>query len=169
MTAELPGWAAAIVDRLDFLASRRSDREAFTRELTSTVTALERRIGLPGGRDRLFPDFLHACLDEFSAAVASRPDLAEVRSELDALCSLARIALDSDCDDRPLLARTQALMDLPGAAGWAGRVPARVVFLAAVVAKVPTEQGAEATVLTSDLAAVDFALPLRALQAAVRS
>jgi hypothetical protein len=168
VTAELPAWAAAIVDRLEFLASRRPGRQAFTRQLTATVTALEHRIRAPDGRDRLLSDFLHACLDEFAATATGRPDLAEIRSELDDLCSLARCALDSDRDDRPLLHRAQALMELPGAAGWAARVPARVVFLAAVVAQVPTEQGAEATMLVNDLAAVDFNLPLRALQATVR-
>ncbi len=47
-----------------------------------------------------------------------------------------------------------ALMDLPGMAGWAGRVPGRVVWLAAMVEQVPDEVGAAAVMLVNDLAAV---------------
>jgi hypothetical protein len=168
MTEALPLWAACVADRLVFLAQRCPDRMA-ARELAAALAALRRHVASPQNRDRALQNFLHACLDEFAAAVESRPDLADIRGELDTLCGLARTALDADCDDRPLLARTQAMTDLTDAAHWAAVcVPGRVVFLGAMAAQMPDEECPAATMLVNDLAAVDFGLPLRALQAVVR-
>jgi hypothetical protein len=47
-------------------------------------------------------------------------------------------------------------------------VPGRIVWLAAMAATVPLEEGPAAVMLANDLAALDIALPLRTLQAALR-
>lgn len=112
---------------------------------------------------------MHACLALFAEAAGKRSDLAEVREELEALCRLARTAVDGDHDDRPVIGRASALQKVSGVVGWAAHVPGRVVWLAAMVAQVPQEQGAAAVMLVNDLAAVDPDLPLRALAVAVRS
>jgi hypothetical protein len=168
MTAGLPQWLVCVADRLDFLARYPAFHDE-TGALTTALTALRRRVASPHDRDRVLQNFLRACLDELAAVARTRSDFASIRGELDGLCSLARTALDTDCDDRPVNARLYALTDLPGPAGWAAAgVPSRVVFLAAMVAMLPEEQGPAAVMLINDLAAVDFGLILRALQAAAR-
>lgn len=101
--------------------------------------------GVPGLRD-----WLHACLDE---VVAAAPEVA-------GLCALARVAIDGDGDDRAVNAAAA------GMAGFAALVPGRAVWLAAMAAQVPAEEGAAAARLADDLAAVGRALPLRAWDAA---
>jgi hypothetical protein len=137
--------------------------------LTTTLNVLHRLAAEPGGSDRVLQRFLRACLALFGEAAGTRPDLAGIREELQALCGLALTALDSDCDDRPLLARERGLVDLPGLLGYVARVPGRVVWLAAMAANLPEEEGAATVMLIDDLRTVDLDLPLRALQAAVRS
>jgi hypothetical protein len=136
--------------------------------LPATFAALRQRAGEPGGSERMLKTFLYACLDLVVERADTDPDLAELRKDLSTLDALARTALAGDCDDRPLLAREDALIGRHGKQGWAARVPGRVVWLAAVTAQVPDEEGAAATMLTNDLAAVGIDLPLRALQAAAR-
>jgi hypothetical protein len=167
MTEGLPTWLECVADRLEFLASQQPQCDE-TGGLATVLDALRRRAASPQHRDRVLQDFLRACLDELAAAARARSDLSGIRGELDMLCGLARTALDTDCDDRPLLARESALTALPGPAGWSAiRVPGRVVFLAAMVATLPDEECPAAVMLINDLAAVDFDMPLRALQAVV--
>ena len=134
------GWAGAVAARLAFWGQ-----------------------DVPAEAPALLP-FLHACLDQLEQA-AARPDLAP--AGLPGLCALARAAIDGDADDRPVNAAAKALRELPGAAGWVASVPGRVVFLAAMVARLPEEQGGAAAMLVNDLAAVDAAMPLRAWAAAI--
>lgn len=168
MTAALPRWVECIADRLQFITRKHPRRKEIARDLTALVAAVSRRIASPQEDGRLLQDFLRACLDEFAAAVHGRPELAEARGELGTLCDLARRALEAGHDDRPVI-QAQWSMDLAGFAGAAAYVPGRVVFLAAMVAEVPDEECAAATMLVNDLAAVDIDLVLRALRAAVRS
>jgi hypothetical protein len=165
--AGLPPWAGAIAGRLDFFARRGRNRRTATRALTTVLAATRERAAAPGGSDRLLQGFLRACLALLADAASTRPDLADIRGELEVLIGLARTALDNDCDDRPVLIRSKATMDLPGVPGWAARVPGRVVWLAAMAAQVPGEERGAAAMLVNDLAAVGPDLPLRALQAAV--
>ncbi len=58
-------------------------------------------------------------------------------------------------------------MTSPAPCAGLAHVPGRVVFLAAMAAQMPEEEGAAAVMLVNDLAAVDPDLPLRALQAAL--
>jgi hypothetical protein len=167
LEAGLPPWAGAIADRLDFFASRSRNRRTATRALTTVLAAMRERAAEPGGNDRLLQGFLRACLSLLAEAAGTRSDLADIRGELEALIGLARTALDNDCDDRPVLIRSKATMDLPGVPGWAARVPGRVVWLAAMAAQVPSEEPGAAAMLVNDLSAVGPDLPLRALQAAV--
>lgn len=166
--AGLPTWAAAIVVRLDFLQRRRSGKRGVS-ELAVVLAALRRRVAGPGGGDRALLAFLHACLALLEEAAVSRTDLASIARDLVTLCDMARTALDGDCDDRPLMAHEDNMKDLSGASRWAARVPCRVVWLAAMAAKVPDEEGEAATMLVNDLSAVDTDFPLRALDAASRA
>lgn len=164
----LPDWAASVAIRLEFY-SERGHSELCT-PLIAAVEALRPLTADPDGNARALDRFMHTCLDLLGAAARARDDFATIRDELDALCELARTALKTDRDDRPLLARAYALTDLPGAPGWAAvNVPGRVVFLAAMVEHVPSEVGAAAAMLTNDLAAVGIDLPFRALQAAAQA
>jgi len=174
LEAGLPAWAQSIAARLMFFARERADREAVNTELTTTLDALRVRLGEPGGGDRMLADFQRACLRLFADAVNMQTDLAGIREDLHASCRLALTALDSDCDDRPLLARESALEERLGVTMSATqlsaiRVPGRVVWLAAMSAQVPDEEGAATAMLVNDLAAVDADLPLKAFQTAVRS
>jgi hypothetical protein len=146
----VPRWADAVAARLAFLSRRR-----------------RLHIPTPHPHTPLQP-FLLACLDVWQQAVLSRPDLAVLRAEAEALGRLARAAVDGDLDDRPINARAADLIGLPGLAGFAARVPGRVAWLAAMAASLPDEEGAAAVMLVNDLAAIDFDLPLRAWRMAVQ-
>ena len=141
---DVPRWAAAVAARLEFLPRRRRSR-----------------VPVAGHTTRLRP-FLTACLDLWQQAVATRPELAELRGEAGKLYDLARAALDGDLDDRAINTLAAGLMGLPGVAGFAARVPGRVVWLAAMAASLPEEEGAAAAMLVDDLATIDPKLPLRA-------
>ncbi len=104
------------------------------------------RRGVPALRD-----WLNACLDQVEAVAA----------EVAPLCALARAAIDGDGDDRAVNAAAA------GMAGFAAQVPGRAVWLAAVAAGLPEEEGAAAARLADDLAAVGVELPLRAWAAAL--
>ena len=147
---DVPRWAAAVATRLAFLARRHRSR-----------------VPLPGRATPLRP-FLVACLDLWEHAVAARPELAALRAEAGILAGMARAAIDDDPDDRPINARTADLMGLPGVAGFAARVPGRVVWLAAMAASLPEEEGAAAVMLVNDLASIDLDLPLRAWRMVVQ-
>lgn len=164
----LPAWAASVTGRLAFFARGHRGRPFADHALMTTLAALQQRTAAPADNDRVLQRFLRACLVLFVEAADNRADLAGFRQELQALCDVARQALDSDCDDRPVNARARQFDDQPGAMCWAAHVPGRVVFLAAMAAQMPEEEGAAAVMLVNDLAAVDPDLPLRALQAAVR-
>ncbi len=135
-------WAEAVASRLEFFGQ-----------------------AVPAGTPALGP-FLLACLDLLEQA-AARPRLAPVRAVLPGLCALARTAIAGDCDDRPVNAAAAAARELPGVCSAAASVPGRAVWLAAMVAQVPDEQGAAAVMLVNDLAAVDAGFPLQAWQAAL--
>lgn len=164
----LPAWAASVTGRLAFFARNHRGRPAADHALMTTLAALHQRTASPADNSRVLQRFLRACLTLFAEAAGARPDLAGFRNELEALCDLARQALDNDCDDRPVNARAREFDDLPGAMCWVAHVPGRVVWLAAMAAQVPEEEGAAAVMLVNDLAAVDPDLPPRALQAALR-
>ena len=135
-------WAEAIASRLEFFGQ-----------------------AVPAGTPALGP-FLFACLDLLEQA-AARPRLAPVRDALPGLCALARTAIAGDCDDRPVNAAAAAARERPGVCSAAASVPGRAVWLAAMVAQVPDEQGAAAVMMVNDLAAVDAGYPLQAWQAAI--
>jgi hypothetical protein len=158
----LPGWAEAVGQRLVFFAAPSAA------EVGATLIVLRERVAVSPDSARLLRRFLDACLAIFATEVARRADLAEHRAELDALCDLARAALDGDRDDRPLLARVEALLGQPGPVRFIARVPSRVVWLAAMAAEVPSEEGPAAAMLVNDLAALGLEMPLRALQAVLR-
>lgn len=161
---DLPAWAVAYASRVWFHVRQRRTRRARTRALLPLLACLRARTTEPGGTDRALHALLDACLELVAAAARTRPDLAPFRDELDTLCSMARAELAGACDDRALLARQYAWP--PGMAGRAyaaGCVPGRAVFLAAVAARLPDEQGAAAVMLANDLAGVHRDLPLRAL------
>jgi hypothetical protein len=166
--AGLPVWAAAVAVRLEFFYENdHSDRLA---ALIGTLGSLRPLTADLESDARALARFMYACLDSLGEATRADNTFVAIRDELDALCGLARTALETDRDDRPLLARNQALTELPSAACWAAvNVPGRVVFLAAMVEHVPGEVGAAAVMLVNDLAAVDADLPLRALQAAAQA
>ena len=133
------GWAGAVAARLAFWGQ-----------------------DVPAEAPALLP-FLHACLDLLEQAGAHGLPPGALAD----LCALARAAIGGDADDRPVNAASAALRGLPGPAGWAASVPGRVVFLAAMVAQLPEEQGGAAAMLVNDMAAVDAAMPLLAWQAAL--
>jgi len=167
--AGLPPWATSVAVRLAFFARQRGGTAADDRQLLETLDALRRRTAEPAGDDRALRHFLDACLALLADTAATHPALGAIRDDLAALTCLARTAIEGDCDDRPLLERERALEELPGAVAFAAsRVPGRVVWLAAMAAQVPDEEGAAAAMLVNDLAAVGADLPLRALQAAAR-
>lgn len=150
----LPPWAAAVLQRLDFLARQADDRAA----LAEATAALQGELSLPR--------FLSACLTLFEDAVATSPGLAAGRAELLDLSAMARQALAEGHDDRAVIRRAAPLMNQPLPIGVAAHVPGRVIWLAAMAAEVPSEESAAATMLVNDLAAVGGHLPLRALREA---
>jgi hypothetical protein len=164
----LPPWARTVAWQLDMQIARRRHGKRALSALTATVVSLRARTTNPARRKRVLDRFLRACLDLLAEVAATRPDLAGIRKDLDELCGLARTALDTDQDDRTLMPRTRELMDLPGAVGYAARVPGRVVWLAAMVAQAPRWQRGAAGMLVSDLTSIDQDLPLRAFQAAAQ-
>ena len=159
-------WSAAIADRIIFHAGRRARKAAISADLASTLAALRGHSTAPGCDTDALHDFLNACLDLLMQAATKDPDLAPINTDIAVLCDLARTALSSNLDDRPVLQRAANLAGLPGKRGFAARVPGRFVWLAAMSAKLPGEEAAAAAMLADDLAAVDAGLPLRALRAA---
>lgn len=155
-----PAWLRAVRQRLDFFAHDDTDA------LRATTTALHARAEEDAAA--VLRAFLHACLDAFDDVVASRGDLRAAQTDLEALSALARSAIDGDRDDRPLLARARALDHLQGPAAFAASAPGRVVWLAAM-AGTPGEEGAAATMVVNDLAALDPSLPMRALRTALQN
>jgi hypothetical protein len=167
IAAGLPAWAGSVAIRLEFFSER--GHPELHAPLMAAVGSLRALTADANANAQALDRFMRACLDLVSEASRSRANLAIVRADIDALCALARTALETDPDDRPLLARTQEL-DVPDAASWAAvNVPGRVVFLAAMVAHVADEVGAAAAMLVNDLAAVGIDLPLRALEAAAQA
>jgi hypothetical protein len=164
----LPAWAASVAARLAFFARDHRGRPFADHALMTTLAALHECTAAPADNNRVLQRFLRACLTLFAEAAGARSDLAGFHKELEALCDLARQALDSDCDDRRVNARAREFDDHRGAMCWVAHVPGRVVFLAAMAAQMPEEEGGAAVMLVNDLAAVDPDLPLRALQAALR-
>ena len=126
----LPAWAASVTGRLAFFARHHRGRPVADHALMTTLAALHQRTTVPADNSRVLQRFLRACLVLFAEAAGARADLAGFREELEALCDLARQALDNDCDDRPVNARARAFDDQPGAMCWVAHVPGRVVFLA---------------------------------------
>jgi hypothetical protein len=158
VTGELPGWAEATGQRIAFLLRRRGGARA---EVDAVFTRLRR-----SDPDEALRRYLHACLDLLADAVAAHRETTVTREDIAGLCAMARAAIAGDCDDRALNARARPLAAHSGVAGFAALVPGRVVWLAAMAAQMPDEEGAAATMLVNDLAAVDAGLPLRALRAA---
>ncbi len=157
-TEGLAQWAVAAGQRIAFHARRRREMRAELDAVLQRLRAVEPEAALRA--------FLHACLGLLTDVAGTRADLAGRRDDIVALVELARAAIEGDCDDRPVNAQARPLFGLPGAAGYAVLVPGRVVWLAAMAAQVPDEEGAAAVMLVNDLAAVDMRLPLRALRAA---
>lgn len=149
-------WAAALAAWLDFFARRGGP--PFDAGALAALC----------GRADALPAFLGACLDVLEEE-ASHPKLSACRDDLAELCALARSALASDCDDRPVNARLDTMAPRPGAEGFALLVPGRVVWLAAMAAQVPEQEGAAAAMLVNDLAAAGAELPGRAAERAAGS
>lgn len=160
VAGNLPVWAKAVGQRLAFFARERPGQGRALGEVLSRLR------GVPA--QGALRSFLDACLDLLAEEAETRANLASVRRELAVLCDLARVAIAADCDDRPVNERARPLSGLPGEAGAAASVPGRVVWLAAMAAQVPDEEGAAAVMLVNDLAALNPDLPLRALCAAAR-
>ena len=162
----LPGWAAAVAWRLDFFARGKPGARRQRRALRRTLAALPSRMATPeGGRVALMA-FCEACLALAESAIAARSDLASFRPAFANLCALARAELAGGADDRPLLVAAQALEDLPHPLPWAADVPGRVVFLAAMAARMPSEEAGAAAMLVDDLASLGRDLPGAALEVA---
>jgi hypothetical protein len=151
-----------MADRITYLARRQPRADPVRREIATTLRDLHGCIGA-GGADRLLDQFLQRCLDLVSGTAAGQPGI-------DVLCELARAALSGERDDRAVLAYAETLPAAPGPLSYARRIPGRVVWLAAM-AKSPEgdEAGTAAALLVNDLAALGSDLPLRTLQAALRS
>ncbi len=163
--AQWPAWAASVAMRLEFLADRHRAGRVNREELRAVLAEFGHRLDAPGGGDLVLQRFLRACLTVVSGAAQTHPELALIRDDLEELCALARTAIESDRDDRAVLARARALENRPGAMVWAAAcVPGRVVWLAAMAVAVPSEEAAAAAMLVNDLSAVGFDLPPRALR-----
>src|SRR5689334_16580720 len=102
IAAGLPDWAAAVALRLEFYSER--GHPELRAPLIATIEALRPLTSDPSGNACALDRFMHACLDLLGDAARARDDFATIIDELDALCSLARTALATDRDDRPLLA-----------------------------------------------------------------
>jgi hypothetical protein len=143
-------WLSATAQRLAFLG-------ADPLALLDAVAAVAAR-----DPDAALRAFLHACLDALEEALPEGPS----RAEILALAAIARAEIAGSRDDRAILAREEALMNEPAPIPFAATVPGRVVWLAAMAAAVPEQEGPAAVMLVNDLAALSPGLPLRALKAA---
>ncbi len=143
-------WVSATAQRLAFLG-------ADPLALLDAVDAVVAR-----DPDNALRDFLHACLDGLGQALPP----GDAGAEILALSAIARAEIAGACDDRAILAREDALMDQPAPIPFAATVPGRVVWLAAMAARVPDQEGPAAVMLVNDLAAVGQDLPLRAFRKA---
>jgi hypothetical protein len=159
--AGAPAWAATLGQRLGFLLR---DRPGAVPRIEA---ALRAGAAAPGGWEAVAARFPLACLDLLQAAAVEQAALAGARAELDALAGLARAALAGDgAARRELDRREQPAMGLPGAAGFAARVPGRAIWFAAILAEYPPEQGPAVVMLANDLAVTGADASLRALEAA---
>jgi hypothetical protein len=148
IAAGLPAWAASVAMRLEFYAER--GHPELRAPLMAAVRSLRALTADANANLRALDRFMRACLDRLGEAAHTRDEFAAIRNEIDTLCSLARKALETDRDDRPLLARTQELEVVPDAASWAAaNVSGRVVFLAAMAEHVPDEVGVAAVMLVN--------------------
>jgi hypothetical protein len=155
-------WVAAVDQRLRWLARRRRGRRAMLRRLTRATVMLSR------DRPASLRGFQHACLDLLEAAMAIERTLAPARGELANRLALARAALAGDETARRALERREDEAGLDGDAFWAGRVPGRVVWLAAMAAAVPAEVSPAAVMLVNDLQTLGRDAALCAMEAAAR-
>lgn len=112
------------------------------------------------------PRFQEGCLRALENAMRARPVLRVGREELALRLALARAALDGDEGSRRSLERREDEAVLDGEAFWAGRVPGRVVWLAAMTAAMPDQVNEAVVMLVNDLASLGRDAPLRALEAA---
>lgn len=158
--ADLPDWVGAVEGRLRWLARRRRGRRAAQRRLARAVAALSQDGAASLAR------FQHGCLRTLEEAMRARATLRAARGELGLRLGLARAVLGGDEEARRALERREDATDLDGAAFWAGRVPGRVVWLAAMVAAVPGQVAPAAVMLVNDVAMLGRDAPLRALEAA---
>ncbi len=158
---DLAPWVAAVAWRLNFFARGKRDARRRRRALRQTLRTLRPRLAAPGGEAAALADFCAAALVLAQAGVAARPDLHAARPALARLCTLARAALATDKDDRPLLAAAEDALPWPIAA-----LPGRVVFPANMARHMPAEAPAAAAMLVNDLATLGFDLPRLALDAA---
>ncbi len=158
---DVPPWVAAVAWRLDFFARGRPDARRRRRALRQALRALCPRLAAPGGEAAALVEFCAAALVLAQAGVAARPDLHAAQPALRRLCALARTALATDKDDRPLLAAAEGTLPWPIAA-----LPGRVVFLANMAEHMPAEAPAAAAMLVNDLATLGHDLPRLALEAA---
>jgi hypothetical protein len=163
---DLPRWAAAVAARLEFFAGGTPGARRRRCALRRTLAALRPRLAAPDGTGAAFGAFCEACLALAESALAARRDLAPFRPVFAHLCALARAELAGGADDRPLLAAARGLESLHQPLPWAAAIPGRVVFLAAMVARMPSEEAAAATMLVNDLAALGCDLPGAALEVA---
>lgn len=140
-------WVSATARRLAFFGTDPLD-------LLAAVEAVVLR-----DPDAALRGFLCACLDLLEEALPQ----GAARDDILAMATMARAEIAAGCDDRAILAREEALMDQPAPIAAAAMVPGRVVWLAAMAAQVPDQEGPAAVMLVNDLAAAGSALPLRAL------
>ncbi|SFK78091.1 hypothetical protein [Falsiroseomonas stagni] len=143
-------WVSATAQRLAFLG-------ADPLALLDAVDAVVSR-----DPDAALRAFLDACLDLLDEALPP----GDASAAIMALSAMARAEIAGACDDRAILAREESLMDQPAPIPFAATVPGRVVWLAAMAARVPDQEGPAAVMLVNDLAAVGQDLPLRAFRKA---
>ncbi|MBR0657079.1 hypothetical protein [Plastoroseomonas arctica] len=167
--AELPAWAEAVARRVTFLAQGTPGARRQRRALRRALRDLHPRLTAPGGDAEAADAYCHASLELAEAAVAVRPDLADIRPAFARLCVMARAELAGSRDDRGLLAELNRLEDPGGLPHGLMRVPGRVVFLAALAGTSPEDAAGAAAMLASDLASLARDLPCAALVAAAVS
>lgn len=155
-----PDWMRAVESRLRWLARRRRGRRVLQRRLGRAVAALSQ-----DGAASLVR-FQDGCLRILEGAVQAREVLGDAREELTLRMMLARAVLGGDEEARRSLERREDEVVLGGEAFWAGRVPGRVVWLAAMAAAVPDQVAPAAVMLVNDLTSLGRDAPLRALEAA---
>lgn len=159
-----PKWLAATFFRLDFLTSRYRERGK-RKLLADLLKSLKGRDCRSDSGDSLLR-YLFAVLDLLELEAESRDDFACALCEIRELCRLARVALRSNYDDRPMYELWRSVDHLPGSVGWAVRVPGRAVWLAAMELQVQKDMESAAVMLINDIAAVNLRIPIFALRSA---